>query len=340
MSDCSEDYDSDAPRPIKPPPPEVIAQRIKDDPLDIDLGGLRIFSLDEIREALEEFATATHTISMKRNLLHELTPLPQHIAHSLRVLDLYDNKIYRISNLGHLASITRLDLSYNNLSRIEGLEALVNLEELYLVENKISKIEGLNTLKKLRVLELGGNRIRTVPKEALEGLTSLEALYLGKNKLTAVCDLSGLPNLKTVSLQANRFRAIPAETFANCRSIEQVFIGENGIEAIDPEPLANLKNLKVLDISMNPIASLTGVERIAPETLKEFWCTNAKIASFEEVQRLAEHKSLETVFLEQNPIQQKENRYRWRVGAVLPQVKMIDLAPITSRVDQNALDKQ
>ena len=311
---------------------ETIIKFIQEDPSDIDLSGLRIFALEEVHNALEAHAENTHTISLKKNLLHEITPFPSKIAVSLKVLDFYDNKIRRMSNLSYLKGVTKLDLSYNQIERIEDLEGLVELEELYLVENRIKSISGLNALKKLRILELGGNKIRSVPKESLEGLESLEELYLGKNKITAIGDLSGLPKLRTVSLQANRFCEIPYEAFAGCKGITQLYIGENGIARIDPEPLRNMSRLAVLDVSMNPITSLSGIEEVSPENLREFWCTGAKIASFEEVQRLAGHANLETVFFEQNPIQQKENRYRWRVAAVLPQVKMVDLTPISKRM--------
>ena len=311
--------------------PKLIEEYIREDPSDVDLSGLRIFSLDEVNDALDRVGSEVHTLTLKKNLIHDLTELPDHVASTLRTLDLYDNKIRRIVNVGNLKNLVKLDLSYNQIEHLEGLEELTNLEELYLVENRIGHIKGLESLKKLRILELGGNRIRKVSSESLRNLVSLRELYLGKNKITCVGDLSILPALNTLSLQANRLRAIPLETFANCTSIKQIYLAENGIQSIDSAPLQNLTQLKVLDLSMNPISSLKGIEQIGKETLLEFWCTSASISSFEEVQRLAAHTQLETVFFEQNPIQQKETRYAWRIAAVLPQVKAIDLSPVPGR---------
>ena len=93
-------------------------------------------------------------------------------------LQLYNNIIEKIENLGHLvhrevrqadgrrlcsrvlgapmhrprsAASQALDLSFNNISEISGLDNLTNLTNLSLFSNHITTIGGMDTLHKLQV---------------------------------------------------------------------------------------------------------------------------------------------------------------------------------------------
>jgi hypothetical protein len=72
-------------------------------------------------------------LHQKQQRAHVPRPPAQYIealdryVHLLR-LDLSQNMIERIANLGALVRLEHLDLSYNRLTRIEGLEKLVRLQ--------------------------------------------------------------------------------------------------------------------------------------------------------------------------------------------------------------------
>ena len=53
-----------------------------------------------------------------------------------------------------------IDIGNNFITNIENIGHLTKLINLYFVQNKISKIQNLNTLTNIKNLELGANRIR------------------------------------------------------------------------------------------------------------------------------------------------------------------------------------
>lgn len=79
----------------------------------------------------------------------------------LEKLQLDNNVIDKIENLGHLVHLKWLDLSFNNIRSIEGLENLVNLTDLSLYNNHISFLGGLENCIKLNIFSIGNNQITT-----------------------------------------------------------------------------------------------------------------------------------------------------------------------------------
>lgn len=76
-------------------------------------------------------------------------------------LQLDNNIIEKIENIGHLTNLKWLDLSFNRIRAIEGLETLVNLTDLSLYNNKISLLDGLHNCTRLNIFSIGNNQIRS-----------------------------------------------------------------------------------------------------------------------------------------------------------------------------------
>ena len=308
----------------------------------IEINNVRLFSFDEV--ALDKFVNCT-SLSMRKNLLHELTPFPAPLAAQLLELDLFDNKIKRIgtffsSPATPFVAITKVDLSYNQLKEIEeGLAALApTLRELYLVENRIKEIKNLAPLVNLRLLELGGNRLRDVG-DGLASLVNLEELWLGKNKIeTLGTAFNTLKKLKRLSLQANRLTLVEASNFPEGANPElsELYLSENGIQQIDH--LSHLPGLTILDFSFNPIVTINA-NVVAPANmpvLEEFWLTDGKVDDWSEVDKLKPFSStLRTVYLERNPIE-SDKRYRDKVYLALPFVTQIDSWPVVNKSNPEA----
>ena len=65
-------------------------------------------------------------------------------------MELYDNRIRTLENLGHLTNLVYLDLSFNRIRVIEGLDTLVNVKKLYLVSNRIKKVRAPHSFEPYR----------------------------------------------------------------------------------------------------------------------------------------------------------------------------------------------
>jgi protein phosphatase 1 regulatory subunit 7 len=165
---------------------------------DIDLTNLRLTQIEDFTEF-----RCLKTLVLRQNHISRIEKL-ECVGSTLEYLDLYENRIDVMENLGQLTRLTYLDLSFNGIRIIQGLEGLRSLKDLFLVNNKIAAIpEGAFTpIPQLRQLELGSNRIRTI--ENLHPLTQLQELYLGRNKLTKIQNLEALVHLRKLSLQSNR----------------------------------------------------------------------------------------------------------------------------------------
>ena len=311
---------------------------------DVEVMSARLFTLDEL--PLTKLQNCKR-LSVRKNIIHRLSPLPKFLQEQLLEYDLFDNKIKRIDFFvtpNCFAALRKLDLSYNRIKKIEGLQELVTLEELYMCENRISVIEGLDTLVHLKVLELGGNSIREIGSGLLS-LISLEELWLGKNKISTLGDaFRGNPKLRRLSVQANRLTELDAVTFASHAAagdfpsnLKELYISENNLPKL--EHLDGCRALEVFDCSMNPISSIENFNvRLFP-LLREFWLSDGKIANWSEVDKLREfERTLDTVYLERNPIEE-DKRYRAKIYEALPFLVQIDSWPVVNKNNPD-LDRQ
>jgi len=137
---------------------------------------------------LEELVLRSHVIQKMQGLEK---------FKKLRLLEMYDNQVEALCSLDHLAETLRtLDMSYNVIRDMAPVACCENLTELYIANNKLKKIEGIRMLKSLRKIDLGANRIRVMDGEELSGLVNLEELWIGKNKIESI------QGLEKVRLQA------------------------------------------------------------------------------------------------------------------------------------------
>lgn len=104
----------------------------------------------------------------------------------LTKLQLDNNIIEKIDNIGHLKRLKWLDLSFNCIQKIENLDQLTELEDLSLFSNEITKVENLDNCTKLNVLSLGNNKIDNLEDlyTYLAPFKKLEVLSVGGNPFT------------------------------------------------------------------------------------------------------------------------------------------------------------
>jgi protein phosphatase 1 regulatory subunit 7 len=288
-------------------------------------------NLKEIGASIGQFVSLKK-LSLRQNAIRSLGNVNQCAA--LQSLDLYLNEVATLEALESddadeservvpllPARLRHLDCSYNALKSLgNALCHLSELRVLYLVQNKIGVI-GEHAFdaqsESLRLLELGANRLRRI--EHVGGLSRLRELWLGKNKLTEIGDgLAQLTELRRLDLQSNRLTAI-GDGLRTLAKLKELYLSHNAIERI--EGLDELTNLRCLDVSRNRIEQLGGLGTLT--RLTEFWASGNQIASFEQIEALANAKAIETVYFELNPIA-SDPQYRSRLSLALPSLSQID----------------
>lgn len=175
-------------------------------------------------------------------------------------------------------------------------------------------------------------------------MEQLEELWVGKNKITKleVCfrsacrpedviyadalymlqNLSRLTKLKTLSIQSNRITKI--ENLEALVHLEELYLSHNGLEKI--EGLEHNVKLTTLDVGGNKVRAIEGVDHLS--SLNEFWANDNQITSINCLEaQLGPTKcpDLNTVYLENNPVQRQEgSSYRTKIKLALPQIHQID----------------
>ncbi|KAL0482407.1 hypothetical protein AKO1_013050 [Acrasis kona] len=157
---------------------------------------------------------------------------------SLRVLYLYDNRIYRIENLKSIGkNITHLYLQNNKISKMENMETLVNLQKLYLDNNQIEVVENLQTMNKLEELYISNQDLPegfglTFDENSMKVISSRLTLLNASNCMCSdVMSLGWLENLTKLNLSKNKIENLEAVQFV----------------------LSSNMYLQELDLSSNPI---------------------------------------------------------------------------------------
>lgn len=152
---------------------------------------------------------------------------------ALEELDLSNNKISKIPDLGRCRKIQELDISRNQVSDLSGLKGLPSLTVLRAENNQIATLESLGKLRGLQELYLSSNRISEV-KSFPNQFPSLEILDLSNNCIATVEEMSALSSISSlVELTITGNPCESADTFGCHRLIFQTL---TSLEFLDKVP--------------------------------------------------------------------------------------------------------
>ena len=230
-------------------------------------------------------------LDLSSSELWQLPPGAICSLYSLNTLNLTNNKIHRISDIGFSqycdAPITHLLLSHNKvdelptnalptphlhslhldnnkLSRIDdyAFRSLSDLEELILSFNKLvalPKTAFLN-LYQLRSLDLANNSLSSLPPALFTSLEHLQALNLSYNQLKFSNSnpepFIGLIRLVVLDLSYNEITLLGDRVFYHLYTLQALFMSHNSISHLNDDVFSTLTNLYTLDLSHNTMTTL------------------------------------------------------------------------------------
>jgi len=215
-------------------------------------------------------------------------------------------------------------MSYNVIRDMAPVQCCSNLIDLYLANNKLKSFVGLENMTQLKRLDLGANRIRIMDPKMLVNLVNLEELWLGKNRINCIQGLEPLTKLRKLDIQSNRLTKIDDECLGHVAStLEELYLAHNGLDDDGAGTLLNIefKALTTIDLSRNRLTTTKPFSKMY--TLEDLWISANQIENFEGVEPISNLGSLETVYLEYNPLD-KNSQYRKKLQQMIPSLKQID----------------
>ncbi|PZE20020.1 leucine-rich repeat domain-containing protein [Paenibacillus xerothermodurans] len=207
---------------------------------DVNLEGAVREALQKPTGAItqEEIARLTE-LNASGRAIRDLTGIEH--ATGLKSLNLSDNEIGDVSQLGALAELETLILNGNGLSDVDGIGGLPSLTSLWLTNNQISDLRQLSSLGRLQHLYAAHNRVNSLA--GLEELQQLTDLNLAGNDIQDVSPIRALSQLQTLNLGDNEISAIGG--MEELVQLEWLSLANNPVTNITP--LGGLSNLVYLN---------------------------------------------------------------------------------------------
>ncbi|KAM9846060.1 leucine-rich repeat and guanylate kinase domain-containing protein [Aulostomus maculatus] len=236
-----------------------------------------------------------HHLSLPSHNLRDISVLCNYVH--LQKLELQHNKIKDLSCVSHMPFLVILDASHNEISDFFGFQPPKNLKEANFSHNCMTKMKDLSAYAYLSNLDLDYNNISEV--SGLEKCCQLARLSLAHNKITRISSLDNLP-IVDLCLKGNQLEST--------------------------EGLKNLKNLRVLDLSLNRITSLSGLQNL--HMLCSINLEKNLISEIQECQHIHDSFLLRDLNLLGNPIQEQPD-CRLSVIFLLQHLTVLDKEKVT-----------
>ncbi|XP_063751431.1 transforming growth factor beta activator LRRC32 isoform X2 [Eleginops maclovinus] len=197
---------------------------------------------------------------------------------SLRRIRLHNNVILEIEDGAFevLDNLTELDLSKNSITCITNFN-LCNLKVLNLSKNSVELFRSATTMVfSLTHLDLSENKMLYFP--LLPRFNMIEHIDVSRNHLQTINVTGGLEkrtqvyfnHLKYLDMSYNQLKSIP-ESFFHCKDILEVLnVSNNCISSFSITNPGLLQMVKIINLSFNPLQSLTFGENTLPSLEKLF----------------------------------------------------------------------
>ena len=226
-------------------------------------------------------------LNLAFNNLDRLDNMMLEGLHELKVLDMSHNQLVRVDNepFLNLFNLHTIDFSSNQIQQFSVSDGLESLETLKAGHNKLTNLRFLQSLRRLQVLDLSYNSISRLGDELISrGQTiqlanfsnnaindiaqhtfqqvTLKILDLSHNRLSGLTN-HGWENVRTLYLHDNAIYNLTANAFQNLNSLQELYIERNNLYAFPREIFSDLRQLKILDLSFNPIGEFLELGDVA-----------------------------------------------------------------------------
>ncbi|KAJ8915740.1 hypothetical protein NQ315_004552 [Exocentrus adspersus] len=144
-------------------------------------------------------------------------------------------------------SLEYLDFDHNNFHHIpRAVSQLKSLKYLYLSSNSLSEIpDGAfeNFCHSLKALSLSGNHLTRIPSETLQNCSKISHFNIAFNEIYDINenDFSNWGN--------NRITSLKSQIFADLRELKELSLSFNPLRVIDADAFVGLEGLESLEIS-------------------------------------------------------------------------------------------
>ena len=210
----------------------------------VDFGKQGIRSTDELPEC--EHAEDAVVLKLNGNQLTTIKRDSLSNMKSLKFLDISDNELTHIGEIGKLQSLVLLDLSKNRISQLDKLEKMRNLKRLLLARNQIQSVVLNSPLSSLVLLDLRRNPLTTL--DFGDMFPSVSELYIDKCIFSSLAGIEKFSSLLHLTASENKISDDGVISHAFVQNIDVSF---NRLTTISS--FYGMKALSYLDVSSNLI---------------------------------------------------------------------------------------
>jgi hypothetical protein len=202
---------------------------------------------------------------MKKNRLTSVKEGLLSSNNKLKIVDFSDNNIDDIDQKAFLKNydLERVNLSTNRIRQLspDTFEANTKLADVDLSYNRITELDrNIFSKTSIKTLSLRGNVLKIEANMSLFTATVLEKLDLGSCGITSLSSNSfrDMLNLRVLLLDKNRLK-LPGQAdlndsvFSGLLTLTKLDLSANEISQFGAHILSNLRGLKLLNLSSNPI---------------------------------------------------------------------------------------
>ncbi|PGH09764.1 hypothetical protein GX51_00445 [Blastomyces parvus] len=208
------------------------------------------------------------TLKVRGNLIDEVDFGEAELTRLIN-LDLRDNHLTSVRNIGFIKTIEKLDLRGNRIRHFESLEVLHCLHSLTLSNNNIEKLN-IGKFPNLHLLYADRNHLSTI--SGLDQCHYLDCLSLREQTLPAPphqpeddqlplihLQLSAAASLRKLYLSSNHLSPALLAPSTSVPSLQYLDIASCALETLPGAFGASFPNLRVLNLNFNALSDISGL---------------------------------------------------------------------------------